>query len=698
MSAPVKIQYLKGIGPAKAKLFERLEIATVQDLLRYYPRTYQDRRLGMPPNEYNSDALIVFKGRVLRTQQIPARSVLIFKAVLENEKGEQVECTWFKKRMYRAFRFDPFGQLKKDFCINNEVWVIGRKNDRGAMFATQLTVEEAYVAADALTSLHAGRLTPIYALTEGLTNKQFRQFMYEALQSDTLVNTPEILPKNLLQKRQLLSAPQALKAIHFPNSLAELTTARARLAYEEFLLLATAWGIKRTQTKILSKDYSYEIKKNLLTPFREQLGFEFTNSQKKVINEIFKDLTSPRPMNRLLQGDVGSGKTVVALCAMLLAVENGYQAALMAPTEILAEQHFLTFKRMLKGLPVKVAILTSSTKAAAKKKILQDLADGNIDILVGTHAVIQDGVQFHNLRLAVIDEQHRFGVKQRSKLKEKTAKLDLLTMTATPIPRTLALAFYGDLDVSTLSELPPGRQPILTECATSKLAYDRVRSEVEKGRQAYIVFPLIEQSEKISAKAVTEEFEKLKKVFPQFRLAVLHGQMSQAEKEKIMADFAAHQTDILVATPVIEVGIDVKNATVMVIENAERFGLASLHQLRGRVGRGEHESYCVLVPQHAGSVAKERVDIICATRDGFKIGERDMQLRGPGEILGTRQSGELEFKAGDIFKDRDILYWAIEDRDEMLAADPSLSAPEHAAFKRKLQELYQENWHLIDLS
>ncbi|MBQ3667476.1 MAG: ATP-dependent DNA helicase RecG [Elusimicrobiaceae bacterium] len=698
MSAPVKIQYLKGIGPAKAKLFERLEIATVQDLLRYYPRTYQDRRLGMPPNEYNSDALIVFKGRVLRTQQIPARSVLIFKAVLKNEKGEQVECTWFKKRMYRAFRFDPFGQLKKDFCINNEVWVIGRKNDRGAMFATQLTVEEAYVAADALTSLHAGRLTPIYALTEGLTNKQFRQFMHEALQSDTLVDTPEILPKNLLQKRQLLSAPQALKAIHFPNSLAELTTARARLAYEEFLLLATAWGIKRTQTKILSKDYSYEIKKNLLTPFREQLGFEFTNSQKKVINEIFKDLTSPRPMNRLLQGDVGSGKTVVALCAMLLAVENGYQAALMAPTEILAEQHFLTFKRMLKGLPVKVAILTSSTRAAAKKKILQDLADGKIDILVGTHAVIQDGVQFHNLRLAVIDEQHRFGVKQRSKLKEKTAKLDLLTMTATPIPRTLALAFYGDLDVSTLSELPPGRQPIITECATSKLAYDRVCSEVQKGRQAYIVFPLIEQSEKISAKAVTEEFEKLKKVFPQFRLAVLHGQMSQAEKEKIMADFAAHQTDILVATPVIEVGIDVKNATVMVIENAERFGLASLHQLRGRVGRGEHESYCVLVPQHAGSVAQERVDIICATRDGFKIGERDMQLRGPGEILGTRQSGELEFKAGDIFKDRDILYWAIEDRDELLAADPSLSAPEHAAFKRKLQELYQENWHLIDLS
>ncbi len=697
MSAPLHIQFLKGIGPAKAKLFERLHIHTVADLLAYYPRTYQDRRLNTPPNEYNASALIVFKGRVLSTQQIPARSILIFKAVLEDEKGHTLEGTWFKRRMFRT-RFDPFGQIKKDFHLNNEVWVIGRKNDRGAMFSNQITVEEYYVAADVLTQLHAGRLTPIYGLTEGLTNKQFRQFVYEALQSDTLAHTPEILPPFLLQKRKLLSAPQALRAIHFPNSQAELEVARQRLAYEEFLLLATAWGIKRTQTKILAKEYTYDVKRTLLTPFRQQLGFDFTNSQKKVINEIFSDLLSARPMNRLLQGDVGSGKTVVALCAMLLAVENGYQAALMAPTEILAEQHYLTFKRMLKGLPIHIAVLTSSTKTAAKKKILKELAEGKINLLVGTHSVIQDDVQFKELRLAVIDEQHRFGVKQRSKLKEKTSKLDLLTMTATPIPRTLALAFYGDLDVSTLSELPPGRQPIVTECATSKLAYDRVRSEVEKGRQAYIVFPLIEESEKISAKAVTEEFEKLKTVFPQFRLGILHGQMTQQEKESVMADFAAHKTDILVATPVIEVGIDVKNATVMVIENAERFGLASLHQLRGRVGRGEYESYCVLVPQHAGSVARERVDIICATRDGFKIGERDMQLRGPGEILGTRQSGELEFKAGDIFKDRTILYQAITDRDELLAQDPGLVKPEHALFKKKLQELYQQNWHLIDLS
>ena len=698
MPITTQIQYLKGIGPAKAKLFERLEIATVEDLLHYYPRTYQDRRLGAAPNEYNSDALVVFKGRVLRTQTVPARSVLIFKAFLEDEKGNQIECTWFKKRTFGRYNFDPFGTLKKDFHLNNEVWVIGRRENKNNFFGNKITVEEQYPAGDVLTELHAGRLTPIYALTEGLTNKQFRLFVYEALQTPALAAEPEILPPALLQKRKLLSAPQALKAIHFPNSPAELENARARLAYEEFLLLATAWGIKRTQTKILAKDYSYEIKKNLLTPFRQNLGFEFTGSQRKVINEIFNDLCSPRPMNRLLQGDVGSGKTVVALCAMLLAVENGYQATLMAPTEILAEQHYFTFKRLLADLPVNVAVLTSNTKAAARKKILKELADGTLHILIGTHAVIQDNVQFCNLRLAVIDEQHRFGVKQRSKLKEKTAKLDLLTMTATPIPRTLALAFYGDLEVSTINELPPGRQIIRTETATSKLAYERVREEVSQGRQAYIVFPLIEESEKVAAKAVSEEFEKLKKVFSQFRLAMLHGQMSQSEKEQIMADFAAHKTDILVATPVIEVGIDVPNATVMVIENSERFGLASLHQLRGRVGRGQYQSYCILVPQHAGSVAKERMDIICSTRDGFKIGERDMQLRGPGEILGTRESGELELKAGDIFKGRSILYWAIEDRDEILMQDPGLSRPEHALFRRKLQELYQQNWHLIDLS
>ena len=691
------IEHLKGIGPAKAKLFERLGISSVADLLHYYPRTYQDRRENAAA-ELNPPSLTVFKGKVLRTQLIPARSVLIFKAFLADEKNNQIECTWFKKRSFRAFGFDPFAPMKKDFKTNAQVWVIGRKENRNNFFDHKITVEEYYPAAAPDSAWHAGRITPIYALTEGLTNKQFRLFMQEALHEAEAAGEPDILPPALSEKRKFLGSAQALRAVHFPNSLAELENARARLAYEEFLLLATAWGVKRTQTKAVAKGYTYEIKKHLLTPFRQNLGFEFTNSQKKVINEIFADLQSPRPMNRLLQGDVGSGKTLVALSAMLLAAENGYQSAIMAPTEILAEQHYLTFQKILKKLKVPVAVLTSSTKTPERRKILAALADGSLCVVVGTHALLQEDVRFKNLKLAVIDEQHRFGVRQRGLLKEKTAKLDLLIMTATPIPRTLALAFYGDLAVSTLTELPPGRRPIATQQADEYQANHLVAQEVQKGRQAYIVYPLIEESENISAKAVSEEFEKLKKIFPQFKLAMLHGQMSRTEKENVMKDFAAHKTDILVATPVIEVGIDVPNATVMVIQNAERFGLASLHQLRGRVGRGQYDSQCILVAQHKGSVARERLRIICDSCDGFKIGERDMQLRGPGEILGTRQSGELEFKAGDFFKDRNILQWALDDRDELLRDDPLLQKPAHAAFKARLQELYQKNWHLIDLS
>lgn len=692
------IQYLKGIGPARAKLLERLDIFSVADLLHYYPRAYQDRRENPPNSGLNPPSLVICKGRVLRAQSIPARSVLIFKAFLSDGQNNQIECTWFKKRSFRNFRFDPFAQLKKDFKTNAEIWVIGRRENRNNFFDNKISVEEYYPVSAPDSTWHAGRITPVYALTEGVSNKQLRQYMQEALHAAEVAQEPDILPPALAQKRRFLNSAQALRAIHFPNSLAELENARARLAYEEFLLLATAWGVKRTQTKTVAKGYTYQIKKNLLSPFRQSLGFEFTNSQKKVINEIFADLQSPLPMNRLLQGDVGSGKTLVALSAMLLAAENGYQSALMAPTEILAEQHYLTFQKILKKLKVPVAVLTSSTKTAERKKILAALADGSISIVVGTHALIQDDVQFKNLKLAVIDEQHRFGVRQRGKLKEKTARLDLLTMTATPIPRTLALALYGDLAVSTLTELPPGRRPIATQMADEYQARHIVAQEVQKGRQAYIVYPLIEESEKISAKAVSEEFEKLKALFPQYRLSMLHGQMSRSEKENVMKDFSAHKTDILVATPVIEVGIDVPNATIMVIQNAERFGLASLHQLRGRVGRGQYESRCILVAEHQGSVARERLRVVCDTCDGFKIGEKDMQLRGPGEILGTRQSGELELKAADLFKDRNILQWAIEDRDELLQADPLLQKPEHAAFKKRLLQLYQQNWHLIDLN
>lgn len=689
------IKYLKGIGPAKAQLFEKLEIRTISDLLHYYPRAYQDRRPGNM-SVYGAHDLVVVLGRVMNTQYIPARSVLIFKIFLENDKGENVECTVFKKRPFSKFRFDPMATLKKDFKTGNWMWIVGKREDKESFISNKISLEEYYPAQDPESLLHVNRLTPIYGLTQGLNNKFFRQSVNRALETK-LKEEAETLPQSFIDKRKLLGGAQALKAIHFPSNSVELDAARRRQVYEEFLLLTTAWGVKKRQS-VSVKDYTYEIKRNLLTPFRETLGFDFTASQKKVINEIFKDMQSAQPMTRMLQGDVGSGKTIVALSAMLLAAENNFQSVMMAPTEILAEQHFLTIQNFLNKLDITAALLTSSVKGKNKESLLKKLEAGEIDILIGTHAVIEDNVKFKNLKLAIIDEQHRFGVRQRTTLRNKAKNIDMLAMTATPIPRSLALAFYGDLEVSSITELPPGRKPITTMMMKEPQAHQKVLEELEKGRQAYIVYPLIDESEKLAVKAVKEDYETLQQVFSSYKIAMLHGQMKRADKEKVMKDFKDKKIDVLVATPVIEVGIDVKNATVMVIQSAERFGLASLHQLRGRVGRGEHESYCILVPQNLSTVSTERLKIICETQDGFKIGERDMELRGPGEILGTRQSGEFEFKAGDIFKDQDVLKWAIEDRDSLLKNDPGLAFPEHAAFKQRLIDLYQTHWHLIDLS
>lgn len=689
------ITYIKGIGPKKAELFNKLEIATVTDLLHYYPRTYSDRR---PTNmsKFGAVSQVVFLGRVARTQYIPAKAILIFKAFLEDDNGQTLECTWFKKRTFYASRFDPVMQLKKDFALGKWFWVVGKREDKESFISNKITVDEYYSAEDPVAAWHVNRLTPMYRLTEGLNNKMFRNAVALALENN-LAEEPDILPENLIKKRALLSARQALKAIHFPANTAELSSAERRLIYEEFLLLAAAWGIKKRQN-IINKKYTYNVTRLLLTPFRDRLGFDFTKSQIKVINEIFASMMSPTPMTRLLQGDVGSGKTIVALSAMLLAVENNYQAALMAPTEILAEQHFMTVTKFLQGQGINVALLTSSTPAKERAKILNALVEGEINILLGTHSLIENNVLFKNLKLIVIDEQHRFGVEQRARLRKKAEHIDMLAMTATPIPRTLALAFYGDLDVSTITELPPGRKKITTLNLPESEAHALVLEELKKGRQAYIVYPLIEESEKLSAKAVKEDFEKLEKVFSGYNIAMLHGQMKRKDKEKVMAQFSACKVDVLVATPVIEVGIDVKNATVMMINSASRFGLASLHQLRGRVGRGSEESFCLLVPGRETSTSKERLDILCKTQDGFLIGEKDMEIRGPGEILGTRQSGEVELKAGDILKDNEILKKAAEDRDELLSADPMLTRPEHKLFRARLIDLYQRQFHLIDLS
>ena len=690
---PLSIQYIKGVGPKRAELFAKLGVESLDDLLRHYPRGWQDRRVSSLLSLFRQSAHLVYKGTIIIGRKIPTHSgVGVYKVTLAAPGAAEMEAVWFKRTA--GLRYDPFANFDKEMAPGRVLWVIGRPaNEDG----TEVRVEEHYFADDAGIAPQVDRLVPLYPLTEGLSNPFMRSVLWQALAAHA-DGIKEILPPSLMQKRNLLSVAQAIRGLHFPASNAELEAARQRIVYEEFLLLAAAWEIKKQQTRTDNKKFSYQIKRTLLTPFRQQLGFELTAPQKRVINEIFLDLESPHPMMRLLQGDVGSGKTVVALSALLLAAENGYQGVFMAPTEILAEQHYLTLCRFLKDMPVKFELLLGRTKASGRKKILERLKTGQTGIIIGTHALLEDDVEFANLSLVVIDEQHRFGVRQRALLRSKAAHSDLLIMTATPIPRTLALSLYGDLDVSVIDALPPGRLPIETRRVAEAEAFALVRSEVAAGRQAYIVHPLIDESEDDDIKSVIEQFERLSALFPEVTVGMIHGRMKGAEKMAAMESFAEGRTKVLVATPVIEVGIDVKNATVMVVQNAERFGLASLHQLRGRVGRGAQKSLCLLVSSGKSETSSERLAALCATNDGFKIGEKDMEMRGPGEFLGTRQHGDMELRAGDLVADKAVLSWAVQDREELFAQDPELKKPEHQAFKQRLLELYSRKWHLIDMA
>ena len=688
------MQFLKGVGPRRAALFERLGVRTVSDLLHHYPRLWQDRRETTDLRLPTETGLIVARGRVLSACGRSAGPRLsLFKATLATARGK-IECVWFK---HASRRFDVFSALKKEVAEGADLWVVGRA-DPDLIGIRELRVDEHHSLNDERWRIHVARLTPVYALTEGLTQRFVRELTHGAVEAHA-AQAVDAIPIELMAKRHLLAAPQALRGLHFPRSTAELEAARTRLAYEELLLLEIAWILKRRQTRGVLKGYGYEIKRTLLTPFRAGLGFELTAAQKRVINEIFDDLRKPYPMTRLLQGDVGSGKTVVALSALLLAVENGGQGALMAPTEILAEQHRATLEGFLRGLPVRVVLLTSRVPRKEREKILETIAAGKADIVVGTHAILEEDVRFRSLKLAVIDEQHRFGVRQRATLRQKGSLIDLLVMTATPIPRTLALALYGDLEVSTVDEMPPGRARVATARAPEAEAFDAVRREAARGRQAYVVYPIIEESARLDLRAAKAEYERLRdSVFPGLKVALIHGAMPAKSKNKVMGEFARGQWQVLVATPVIEVGIDVPNSTVMVVQNADRFGLASLHQLRGRIGRGALESACYLVAEPKTPEAARRLETMAATADGFRIGEEDLKLRGPGELLGTAQSGELALQVADLFKDAELLAAARIDADELLAADPKLLKPEYAPLKRRLLGLYQSRWNWIDLA
>jgi ATP-dependent DNA helicase RecG len=678
----LEVQYIKGVGPRLASILGLLNIATVQDLLHYFPRDYVDYNQQASINTLleGDTVSIIATVESATHHELKNRQGLQVLRLKVSDKSGVATASWFfgKKQLAQLHAF------KNKFPKSTQVLLSGKvKWDSYSRCPSlekaeiqSLSYEEKADATDGLAelpqpSLHTGRIVPIYPLSQGVNLKTLRKCIYQALTvySDRV---EEYLPAKIRQNLQLLPLQDALMGIHFPETMQQCHNAKRRLIFDELFLMQLRLGLLRQQYKqnvqglVLTKKAD-----SLSQQFLEHLPFQLTNAQNRAFGEICADLSSSEPMNRLLHGDVGAGKTVVAALALLVAVENGYQAALMAPTEILAEQHYKKFVDWFTPLGIGCALVLGKQSAKTKRAVKQGLLNGQLQVAVGTHALIQDDVEFQRLGVVVVDEQHRFGVRQRMKLRDKGEMPELLSMTATPIPRTLAMTVHGDLDVSVLDELPPGRSPIKTVMlsqAQRVQTYDLIRQQVGLGRQVYIVFPLIEESETLSAKAATAEIEKLQKeVFPTLKLGLLHGKLKSEEKEAVMGQFASGELHILVATTVVEVGVDVPNATVMMIESADRFGLAQLHQLRGRVGRGKHQSYCLLLSTSKNSETKERLAIMEQTTDGFVIAEHDLSLRGPGDYLGTRQSGLPDLALADLVEDHELLALAREQAFALLA-------------------------------
>ncbi|GJQ59860.1 MAG: ATP-dependent DNA helicase RecG [Candidatus Scalindua sp. AMX11] len=680
------IQYIKGVGPKRYKTLTRLGIYTPRDLLYYFPRAYQDRSQVVNISELVEGDTTMVQGKVTRVKSSTTRGwKSIFEISVTDDTGTLM-VKWFNQ---------PY--LKEKFQVDDLVLLYGRvsiyKEKR------QMTnPDHEFITEDGGPGESMG-IVPVYALTEYMNQSTFRKLMTTVVY-ESLSLIEEYFPESIIQKQNLIPAVDALRIIHFPDSLDGLDEAKRRLKYEEFFLFESAMALQKREIKEVT-GYQFFIDQKVESHIFNLFPFTLTKSQELVIREVHRDMCSQKPMNRLLQGDVGSGKTVVAVYALLAAIANGVQSAFMAPTELLAEQHYRTLNRYLANADIRVLLLKGGLKARERRESLEQIKSGEVDLVIGTHALIQKDVHFNRLGLIVIDEQHKFGVMQRTRLRHKGhhPHPDVLVMTATPIPRSLSLTVFGDLDVSTIDELPPGRIPVKTYGVTAGKqadAYGFIRKEVEKGRQAYVVYPLVEESEKLDLKAATEEAKLLQeRVFPGLRVGLLHGQLKSDMKDFIMSDFIHHRFDILVSTIVIEVGIDVPNATIMAIEHAERFGLAQLHQLRGRVGRGSHQSYCLLFGKPKSEGARRRLKTMIATNDGFRIAEEDLRIRGPGEFFGTRQHGIPEFKIGDIIQDHVILKLAREDAFAFVNERVKSETSENRLLMKKIMENFKDKFDLI---
>src|SRR5215470_12548646 len=682
------VQFLRGVGPRRATLLAKMSLHTVHDLLWCLPMRYEDRRQLTPLGLLRWGKRETFCGRVTTLQTQPSKRGKPFVALLLQDDSGALICKWFQTRST---------YLQERFPVGTRVVGSGMVTLNGYTGAREVVHPDLEVLeADDTEKVHFGRVVPIYPLTAGLHQKAMRSLMKMVI--DTYVpQVQETLPEALRRAHHLPSLAEALQQVHFPDDRADLlrfnsqqTPFHERLVFEEFFLLELGLALRHQAVQRDPRVVSYTQPNYLGEALLQHLPFRLTSAQHRVLFEIIDDMQRPFPMNRLIQGDVGSGKTVVALLTMLMAVSNGFQAALMAPTEILAEQHLATLRALLRPLDLEVALLTSTVKGKSRQQLLERIAQGAVSVLVGTHALLYGEVQFHRLGMIVVDEQHRFGVLQRASLRRKGLTPDVLVMTATPIPRTLAMTLYGDLDLSVIDELPPDRRPVRTTVmgeARREQAYEIVRREVKQQHQAYIVYPLIEESESLDLGAAVAMAQHLQHdIFPEFRVGLLHGRLPSDEKDTMMQAFVQGDLDILVSTTVIEVGVDVANATVMLVENAEHFGLAQLHQLRGRVGRGKAQAYCVLLTGPALSKeGRQRLRVMQDSTDGFFVAEQDLQIRGPGELLGTKQSGLPELRVGNILHHTTCLEQARRAAFELLKEDPSLTQPEHQALAAAAQ-------------
>ncbi|MGD9567187.1 MAG: ATP-dependent DNA helicase RecG [Sedimentibacter sp.] len=675
----INIQYLKGVGPSRAAKLNKLNIFTVEDMLNYFPVKYEDRRTVKKISELEDNLKCLLKVKIFEKPKKTRirKSMNIIKAIGKDETGF-ITLTFFNQ----DFLMDKLHEGEMYYVFGVAKTAYGK---------FEMTNPEIELCAN---DWKANKITPIYGLTYGLSNNELTKLMKKSLE-DYYDKIENVLPDFISAEHKLISRKNAIKNLHFPENGKKYSLSKKTIAFEKLLILQL--GLTAIKSNLRTNLPGNEIK-NYALPDKliKSIPYKLTNAQLKVIDEIKNDMLLPKPMNRLVQGDVGSGKTVVAIYALLASVDSGFQASMMAPTEILAMQHYETIKEYLQmaDISTNIAFLSGSTKQKEKKEILEKLKDGEIDIIIGTHALIEDNVEFKNIGLVITDEQHRFGVRQRGRLSSKGNNPDILVMTATPIPRTLALMLYGDLDISIIDEMPPGRQQIITNVvkgSNKEEAYEFIKKQVDEGRQSYIVAPLVETSENLELDSATEIFEELKNsYFSDYTLGLLHGKMSSTDKEQVISEFYAGKINVLVSTTVIEVGVNVPNSTIMLVLNAERFGLAQLHQLRGRVGRGKYQSYCILVNESKNKVAAERMKILKSTNNGFIIAEEDLKLRGPGDFFGTQQSGLSKYEIQNIVNDVETVQVVQHITKKILKENPHLVGDDYKNLKKAILNLFKD--------